>query len=88
MVLGTPCVAHLTWPMPTFPSNFCFERFDSKASTLPSHLTSFIKPLYKVAIHAVSYPLYSNFLKVLIIELDTFFVLVIPIIPHIYFFLL
>ena len=49
-VLGIPWVAHLTWPMPILPNIFDLFKFFSNASTLPSHLNSFIFPLCKVAI--------------------------------------
>ena len=65
-VLGTPCVAHLTWPIPTTPSKFLSETFFSNLSTLPSVLTSLIKPLDKVAIPALGLPLY---LMVLLMKL-------------------
>ena len=53
-VLGIPWVAHLTCPMPIFPTNLFLDRFFSKASTLPSHLISFIKPSFNVAMPAES----------------------------------
>ena len=54
IVLGIPWVAHLTCPIPTFPSKLILETFFSKLSTLPSHLTSLIKPSFNVAIPAES----------------------------------
>ena len=63
------------------------EIFFSSASTLPSHLTSLIKPSLRVAMPAESYPLYSNFFSELIILVVTSLLLVIPTIPHIYFLL-
>ena len=49
IVLGIPCVAHLTCPIPTVPSISVFEIFFSKLLTLPSHFASLIIPLSKVA---------------------------------------
>ena len=54
IVLGDPWVAHLTWPIPMFPSTFILDKFFYKASTLPSHLTSLIKPSLNVAMPAES----------------------------------
>ena len=74
--------------MPMSPLRLNLEISFSKTSTLPSHLTSFIFPLTSVAMPAESYPLYSSFFNEFTILLETSFELIIPIIPHIYFFLL
>ena len=62
------------------------KEFFSRLSTLPSDLTSLIKPLESVAIPAESYPLYSNFFNELTIDDETDLLLLIPIIPHIIIF--
>ena len=67
ILLGIPCVAHLTWPIPIFPDKLFKSKFFSRFSTLPSDFTSLIIFSDKVAIPAESYPLYSNFLRELII---------------------
>ena len=41
-LLGTPWVAHLTWPMPIEPSIFCDNKLFSNLSTLPSVLISWL----------------------------------------------
>ena len=86
ILFGTPCVAHLTCPIPIFPNKFFKSKFFSKLSTLPLDFTSLIIPADKVAIPAESYPLYSNFFKEFIILADTDLLLDIPIIPHMVIF--
>ena len=53
-LLGTPCVAHLTWPIPIFPERLFKSKLFSKFSTLPSDFTSLIKPPANVAISSLS----------------------------------
>ena len=84
-IFGTPWVAHLTWPIPMLPFEGFLNKIFSSSSTLPEHFFSSIKLLLKVAKPALSYPLYSNFFKELIILIDTGLLLAIPIIPHIIF---
>ena len=67
------------------PDIFLTARFFSKISTLPSDFASLTIPFDNVAIPAESYPLYSNFLRELIIVDETGLLLAIPIIPHILF---
>ena len=67
------------------PDIFLTARFFSKISTLPSDFASLTMPFDSVAIPAESYPLYSNFLRELIIVDETGLLLAIPIIPHILF---
>ena len=83
ILFGIPCVAHLTWPIPIFPDKFFKSKFFSKLSTLPSDLTSFIKPSDRVWQYQQSHTLYIlSFFKQFIILADTDLLLDIPIIPH------
>ena len=46
---GMPCVAHLTCPIPIFPSDGVLNNIFSNSSTLPEHFFSLIPLLVKVA---------------------------------------
>ena len=47
--LGTPCVAHLTCPIPIFPLEGVLNKIFSNSSTLPEHYFSLILSFVKVA---------------------------------------
>ena len=49
IILGTPCVAHLTCPIPMLPLDGCLNNIFSSSSTLPEHFFSSIKLLLNVA---------------------------------------
>ena len=53
-LLGIPCVAHRTWPIPTLPFKSFKLKFYSNSSTRPFDLTSLISPLKRVASPAES----------------------------------
>jgi len=49
MTFGTPCVAHLTCPIPIFPFDGVLNKIFSNSSTLPEHFFSLIVSSVKVA---------------------------------------